>query len=224
MTRSYYSLTRSASSAQFLFESYDDRHYVRRRRVLTPSSCATVRGRLNSRIPVVWTIGHSTRSIDELAQALTAHDIELVADVRRFPHSRRLPHLGGAALEPALAAVGIGYRWFPALGGRRRPQPDSVNSGWRVAAFRGYADYLSSEEFAESFMELLNLSSGMRLAMMCAEVLWWRCHRRLIADVMSSIGFEVIHIRDASNSERHRLAPPARIVRGRLSYDPAPHT
>jgi len=166
----------------------------------------------------VWTIGHSTRTADELLAALRAFDIELVIDVRRFPGSRRLPQFGAAALEQKLSAADITYCSLVALGGRRRPLKDSPNDGWRVAAFRGYADYLATEEFAVGLMELLMLANGLRTAIMCAEVLWWRCHRRLVADVLVSLGVRVMHIRDDTTVEEHRIAPPARLVRGALSY------
>ena len=169
---------------------------------------------------IVWTIGHSTRPIDEFLDALATYDIELVADVRRFPGSRRLPQYAGPALEAALAERGVAYRWIEALGGRRRPDPDSPNTGWRHAAFRAYADYVATEPFAEGLFELLMLSGGLRTAVMCAEVLWWRCHRRLVADVLTWLGVRVVHIRDARVSELHRLTAPARLVRGRLTYDP----
>ena len=167
---------------------------------------------------MLWTIGHSTRSFDELTAVLAAHDIELVADVRRFPGSRRLPHFSADALGPALEERGIAYRGLPALGGRRRPDAESPNLGWRHAAFRAYADHALTEEFAEGLFELLVLAGGLRTAIMCAEVLWWRCHRRIIADVLTSLGIEVIHIRDASHAEVHRLTAPARVVRGHLTY------
>lgn len=166
----------------------------------------------------VWTIGHSVRTADELVMVLKAYDIELVADVRRFPASRRLPQFAGAALERSLAAAGISYCSIVALGGRRRPVKDSPNDAWRVEAFRGYADYLATEQFAEGLFELLMLANGLRTVVMCAEVLWWRCHRRLIADVLVSLGVRVMHVRDEKTVEEHRIAPPARIVRGRLDY------
>jgi uncharacterized protein (DUF488 family) len=156
----------------------------------------------------IWTIGHSTREIGDFLAVLEAYDIELVADVRRFPGSRRLPQFGQTELADALAAQGIAYHWIPALGGRRRPDPDSVNVNWRHPAFRGYADHVATEEFATGLTELLTLAYGLRTAVMCAEVLWWRCHRRIIADVLTSIGIEVIHIRDATKSEVHRITVP----------------
>lgn len=166
----------------------------------------------------VWTIGHSVRTAEELVAVLRAYEIELVADVRRFPGSRRHPQFAASALERELGAAGIGYCSLPALGGRRQPSKDSPNDGWRVAAFRGYADYLATEEFAAGLMELLMLANGLRTAVMCAEILWWRCHRRLIADVLVTLGIRVMHIRDATTVEQHRIAAPARLVRGTLSY------
>lgn len=168
----------------------------------------------------IWTIGHSTHSSAELVALLQANGIEAVADVRRFPGSRRLPQFQAARLEKALEKKGIAYRWLPGLGGRRRAAPDSPNAGWRHAAFRGYADHLASEEFAEGLFELLMMAQGARTAMMCAEVLWWRCHRRLIADVAVSLGAEVLHIGGGGAKASHRLAPPARLARGRLTYPP----
>ena len=166
----------------------------------------------------IWTIGHSTRPIAAFLAALAAHRIELVADVRRFPGSRRQPQYGAQPLAASLAECGVAYHSIPALGGRRRAAPDSPNVGWRHPAFRGYADHLVTEEFADGLFELMLLSGGLRTAIMCAETLWWRCHRRLIADVLTSIDMPVIHIRDATHSEPHRLAPPARIDGGLLTY------
>ena len=168
----------------------------------------------------VWTIGHSTRTAAEFRAVLDAYGIELVIDVRRFPGSRRLPHFAAGALEQDLTAAGVLYRWLPALGGRRPPIPASRNDAWRHPAFRGYADYLATEEFAGGLLELLVLAHGARTAVMCAELLWWRCHRRLIADVLVSLGLRVLHIRDQELLEQHRLAAPARLDRGVLTYAP----
>ena len=167
----------------------------------------------------VWTIGHSTRTIEELLAVLASHEIEAVADVRRFPGSRRLPQFGAATLEASLRGAGLSYRWIGALGGRRRPDPASPNDAWENDAFRGYADHTASEEFAEGLFELLVVASELRTAVMCAELLWWRCHRRIIADVLVSLGYEVRHIRDADTAEPHVLAPPARLVNGVLTYE-----
>ena len=166
----------------------------------------------------VWTIGHSNRPLDALLDTLAAHGIELVADVRRFPGSRSQPHFAGAAIAGSLAARGIAYAWIPALGGRRRARPDSPNDGWTHPAFRAYADHVGSEEFAEGLFELAMLARGLRTAIMCAEAQWWRCHRRLIADVLVFAGFDVEHIFDARRADAHRLERPARVVAGRLSY------
>jgi uncharacterized protein (DUF488 family) len=166
----------------------------------------------------IWTIGHSTRPIEEFVAVLEAHDIETVVDVRRYPGSRRLPQFGRDALAAALAAHAIGYRWIEALGGRRQRDPASPNDGWRNDAFRGYADHTSSEEFARGLHELLTLAAASRTTVMCAEMLWWQCHRRLISDVLTALGHEVRHIRNERDAERHELAPPARMVNGVLTY------
>jgi uncharacterized protein (DUF488 family) len=172
--------------------------------------------------PTVWTVGHSTRSFDELLAVLDAYGVELVADVRRFPGSRRLPQYSASALEASLGAHGIAYHWLPALGGRRRPTADSSNLAWRHPAFRAYAEHIATEEFADGLFELLMLAGGLRTAVMCAEVLWWRCHRRLIADVLTSLGISVVHVRDDRTAEPHRLVLPARMVGGELTYEVDP--
>jgi uncharacterized protein (DUF488 family) len=167
----------------------------------------------------VWTVGHSTRASDEFLALLRGFGIELVADVRRFPTSRRLPQFAAAALAERLAAENIAYHWLPSLGGRRQPNPASKNVGWRHPAFRAYADHLATEEFAAGLFELLMVATGLRTVLMCAEILWWRCHRRLIADVLVSLGVTVVHIRTEGATDLHRLRSPARLVRGRLAYD-----
>jgi len=179
---------------------------------------AAALGGAESGTPTVWTIGHSTRDADEFVRILQAHRIELVADVRRFPGSRRNPQYSGEAIARTLAASSIEYRWIELLGGRRRPDADSPNLGWRHPAFRAYADYVETEAFAAGLAELLDAAYGLRTAVMCSELLWWRCHRRLVADVLTSLGLPVVHIRDETHAEPHRLGPPARLVAGRLSY------
>lgn len=153
---------------------------------------------------------------------LEAQAIETIADVRRFPGSRRVPQFNSSRLAKSLARHDVDYRWIPDLGGRRRTSADSPNIGWRHPAFRGYADYIATPEFADGLFELLMIAGGGRTAIMCAELLWWRCHRRIIADVLVSLGIEVEHIRDAGAPERHRLAAPARMVHGVLTYGPLP--
>jgi uncharacterized protein (DUF488 family) len=169
----------------------------------------------------VWTIGHSTRSLEEFLELLAANRIEAVADVRRYPGSRRWPHFAREPLGTVLEKRGRLYMWFPELGGRRTPSPDSRNTAWRSAAFRGYADYMATEAFAGGLERLVNLASGLRTAVLCAESLWWRCHRGLIADVLRWLEFEVIHILGPGSTARHPYTPAARIVRGKLSYSAA---
>lgn len=166
----------------------------------------------------VWTLGHSTHSWDEFVALLRAHELQAVADVRRLPGSRRLPQFDQDSMANTLERLGIAYRWFPKLGGRRRAQKDSPNTGWRNASFRGYADHLSSDEFADGLTELIGLAKQERTTLMCAEAVWWRCHRRLIADVLIQQGIEVVHILDATHATPHRHTPPARIVNGELTY------
>ncbi|WP_372017778.1 DUF488 domain-containing protein [Pseudoxanthomonas sp. 10H] len=177
-------------------------------------------GQHDSAAPTVWTVGHSTRGAAEFLGLLRDHHIEAVADVRRFPGSRRYPWFAGDALAVALPAAGIAYRWLPQLGGRRKVQPGSPNGGWRNASFQGYADHMASAEFAEGLASLLELASDRRTALMCAESLWWRCHRALVADVLRLRGFEVLHILDATHLQPHPYTAPARIVDGVLSYPP----
>lgn len=149
---------------------------------------------------------------------LAAHDIRLVADVRRFPASRRHPHFTRESLEQTLDAVGIGYTGLPELGGRRTARKDSVNTGWRVAAFRGYADYMETPEFGEAFRRLIDSTRTARTAIMCAEALWWQCHRRLIADSLLASGYSVLHIQSAETAPSHTLVPPAQLRNGKLDY------
>jgi uncharacterized protein (DUF488 family) len=169
-------------------------------------------------VRTVWTIGHSTRSLEEFIALLDQYKVEAVADVRRFPGSRRFLHFAGDALARTLPAHGIAYQWLPQLGGRRRPVAGSRNTGWRNESFRGYADHLASAEFAEGLAQLLVLAAQARTTLMCAETLWWRCHRSLIADVLRLRGTEVIHILDGQHSTVHPYTAPARVVDGTLSY------
>jgi len=166
----------------------------------------------------IWTIGHSTRTLEEFLGLLVKYRIEAVADVRSFPGSRRYPHFARDALAGTLPAHGIVYQWLPKLGGRRKAQLDSPNTAWRNASFQAYADHLGSAEFAEGLHELLTLATSKRTALMCAEAVWWRCHRSLISDVLKLRGIEVIHIMDAAHSALHPYTTPAHIVNGKLSY------
>lgn len=166
----------------------------------------------------IWTAGHSTLTEEEFVALLRAHAIEAVADVRRFPGSKRYPHFAEPALRRSLRARGMEYRWLPSLGGRRTPASDSPNTGWRNESFRGYADHMATAEFAAGLTELRGLAAAKRTAIVCAEAVWWRCHRSLIADVLKSTGWRVIHILGEKSTIEHPYTSPARIVDGRLTY------
>ena len=166
----------------------------------------------------IWTIGHSTRSIEDFIDLLRTNHIEALADVRRFPGSRRHPQFGRAKLADALARAGIEYVHFPELGGRRAARPDSPNTAWRNEAFRGYADYMDTPEFARGVQRLLALARTKRAAIMCAEALWWQCHRSLIADHLKAEGHTIWHILSANKVQLHSFSGAARLVNGRLSY------
>jgi len=166
----------------------------------------------------VWTIGHSTRTADALVHVLRAHEIEVVADVRRFPGSRRHPQFGMDALAGRLAADGLDYAWLSRLGGRRRGDAGPEHQGWRNPSFRAYAAYTWTEDFARGLEELLHIAEARRTTVMCSELLWWRCHRALIADVLRFLGMQVVHIVDEAPGTPHPYTSPARIVGGELTY------
>ena len=168
----------------------------------------------------VWTIGHSTRSLDEFLTLLTLNEIEKIADVRSFPGSRKYPHFGQEALAKALRERGVEYEWFKGLGGRRRPDPDSPHTSWRNTSFRAYADYMQTPGFQESLRELMEQASKTRIALMCAEAVWWRCHRSMVSDALCVEGIRVLHIMDEQHETVHPMTGPARVVNGRLSYLP----
>ncbi len=168
---------------------------------------------------VLYTIGHSTRTIDELIAALAAHQIQILVDIRAFPMSRRLPQFNRESLEQTLPAAGIDYRWMKALGGyRKKILEESPNIALRNQSFRNYADHMLSPEFEQSITELLALAENSRTAYMCAERPYFRCHRMLVSDWLVAHGHEVLHI-DASGPVRpHALTAEARIIDGRLIY------
>jgi uncharacterized protein (DUF488 family) len=167
---------------------------------------------------VIWTIGHSTQSIDELIGLLQAHAVRLLVDVRTIPYSRRNPQFNTDALARGLADAGLKYSHLPALGGRRRASADSVNLGWRNTSFRGYADYMQTDSFRKGLRELVRLAEAARTVIMCAETVPWRCHRSLIADALVSQGYEIRHILAATKAEHHALTSFARVENGRLTY------
>ena len=166
----------------------------------------------------VWTIGHSTQPVESFLDALAANAIALLADVRRFPGSRRHPQFSREALARSLASRGIDYAHYEALGGRRQPRVDSHNTAWRNASFRGYADYTETPEFNRAIGALLAEAATRRVALMCAEMVWWQCHRALIADYLKARDHEVTHIGAGGKTEPHPFTSAARIVDGRLSY------
>lgn len=166
----------------------------------------------------IWTIGHSTRSAEEFIKILKGHDIQLLVDVRSFPGSRRYPHFNRTNLAEFLAQAGINYKHEPRLGGRRTPRNDSLNTAWRNASFRAYADHMETEDFRNGVKDLLELAREARTTVMCAEALWWRCHRSLIADYLKAAGHSAVHIIDETKTEEHPFTSAARIVDGVLSY------
>jgi len=169
--------------------------------------------------PTLFTIGHSTRTLEELVALLRGGGVELVVDVRRFPGSRRHPQFGRERLEEGLAATGIGYRHEERLGGRRKPRLDSPNGSWRNEQFRGYADHMGSAEFAAALQELEAIAGGKPTAVLCAEAHPSQCHRNLLADAMAARGWEVVHLLAGGAREVHQLNPRLRIDEGGgLSY------
>ena len=169
----------------------------------------------------LYSIGHSNQPLEHFLALLAAHSATAIADVRSFPTSRRWPHFTREALAGALQQHGSAYEWLPALGGRRSARPGYVSphSAWTVAAFRNYADYTETAEFAAGLEQLLTLARRQRTAFMCAEALYWRCHRRLIADQLVVRGYRVLHIESATRIAEHRLPDFARVADGRLIYD-----
>jgi uncharacterized protein (DUF488 family) len=165
----------------------------------------------------VYSIGHSTRPLDEFLGLLRAHGVTYVVDTRTVPRSRRNPQYNREALPDALRPAGIGYAHVPGLGGLRRPRRDSVNTAWRNAGFRGYADHMQTPEFAESLEALIALAARAPVAVMCAEAVPWRCHRSLIADALTVRQVLVEHILDGGRHP-HRLTPWARVDGVRLTY------
>jgi len=187
----------------------------------------------------IWTIGHSTRAIDEFISLLKQNEIKLLVDVRAWPGSKRYPQFNKDALAELLNAHKIRYEHFPELGGKRKSKPDSRNTAWRNASFRGYADYMETEQFQKGMERLLDVAGQgaaawaateakhdggeavipCAVAIMCAEAVWWRCHRSLIADYLKARGVEVLHILGANKVEPHPYTSAARTVNGELSYE-----
>jgi uncharacterized protein (DUF488 family) len=168
----------------------------------------------------IFTVGHSTHALDAFVALLQGAGVEGIADVRAYPGSRRMPHFGREELERTLPGIGIRYRHLPALGGRRRPAPDSPNGGWNNGQFRGYADHMASDEFLAGRAALEALAAERPTAAMCAEGPWWHCHRRLLADALLARGHEVAHLHPDGRVEAHRLTEFALVDGDSLTYPP----
>lgn len=167
----------------------------------------------------IWTIGHSTRPIEEFTGLLTANGIEQLVDIRAYPGSRRYPHFNRENLIQSMGAANIHYVHIETLGGRRKPQPDSTNDAWHHPAFRGYADYMQSPAFVEAVSELERIAGEARSAYMCSEAPWWKCHRALVSDYLKARGWIVLHIMGPGKVVEHPYTAPARATQGRLFYD-----
>ena len=167
----------------------------------------------------LYTVGHSTRTLEELIAALKTHGIEVLVDIRSFPGSRRMPWFARESLEKSLPDAGVAYRWMKELGGRRKKQPlESPNSGLRNQSFRNYADHMLTPEFQHAMAELLALAEEKKVAIMCAERLFFQCHRMLVSDHLTLHGHDVRHIVDTSPTKPHRLTPEAKLIEGRVVY------
>lgn len=167
---------------------------------------------------VIWSLGHSTRPIETFLALLTGHGIERLGDIRTTPQSRRHPQFGQAALARSTGGAGITYVHLAGLGGLRKPRPDSINTAWRDAGFRGYADYMQTPAFAAAVDELLALAQSERVAVMCAEAVPWRCHRQLLADALVARGHEVREIESAMKTRPHVLTQWARVHGASVTY------
>ncbi|HEY0356068.1 MAG TPA: DUF488 domain-containing protein [Flavisolibacter sp.] len=166
----------------------------------------------------VWTIGHSTRSIEDFLALLQSFQIQMVVDVRHYPGSKRYPHFNKEDLERELVKNQIGYLHLVDLGGRRSPLPDSINTAWRHKAFRGYADYMQTGAFKLALAQLEDVANRQPTAYMCSEAVWWSCHRSLISDVLKANGWKVMHIMSMDKATEHPYTKPAKVVNGEVVY------
>jgi uncharacterized protein (DUF488 family) len=173
----------------------------------------------SANLATFYTIGHSTRTRDELIGVLKAHGIETLVDIRAFPMSRRLPHFNRESLEENLRAAGIRYVWMKELGGyRKKMRKDSPNVALRNASFRNYADYMMTPEFQQAAVDLVGIGEESRTAYMCAERVWFHCHRMLVSDWLVAHGHNVLHIEGEAPPRAHRLSSEARLEGDRLIY------
>ncbi|MES2703545.1 MAG: DUF488 domain-containing protein [Bacteroidota bacterium] len=167
----------------------------------------------------IYTIGHSTHSIESFIGMLQSFSIQVLADIRTMPGSNRYPHFNQDQLAHSLADAGITYIHFPDLGGRRKPRPDSHNTAWRSKSFMGYADYMKTPEFIAAIQRLADIATEKPLAYMCSEAVWWRCHRALVSDYLKAASWKVVHITGVAKSTEHPYTSPAREAQGKLFYD-----
>jgi uncharacterized protein (DUF488 family) len=167
----------------------------------------------------IWTIGHSTRSLQDFLALLHSFKIEVLVDIRNYPGSKRYPHFNKEALEVSLPSNAVKYIHLKELGGRRKPVANSINTAWRNEAFRGYADYMQTAEFKKAIQKLEVIAQKQFTAYMCSEAVWWSCHRALVSDDLKSKGWTVMHIMDVGKAAGHPYTKPARIVNGALRYD-----
>ncbi len=174
--------------------------------------------RISKDVPLVVTIGHSTRSVEDFLEILKAHGVKCVVDVRTIPRSRHNPQFNKETLPAELRRKRIGYRHMPGLGGLRKPRPDSPNTAWRNASFRGFADYMQTDDFAQNLACLIELANKKQIAIMCAESVPWRCHRSLIADALQAQGIRVEHVTGLGARRAHKRTPWARVRKGRVTY------
>ena len=170
------------------------------------------------RVSVIYTIGHSVHTEDAFLELLDAHGIRQLADIRTVPASRRHPHFSKDRLAAFLAHHGLTYRHFPGLGGLRKPRRDSVNTAWRHESFRGYADHMATPEFRAELARLEDFASAAPTTVMCAEAVWWQCHRRLLADALLVRGVSVRHILSGAAPKPHELSEFARAEQGEVTY------
>ena len=167
----------------------------------------------------IWTIGHSTRPLEEFVAMLDSFNIKLIADIRSYPGSRKFPQFNKEALEVSLPQNNIQYVHIKELGGRRKANPDSKNTAWRHVAFRSYADYMETDTFKEGIKELEQIAVKQRTAYMCSEAVWWRCHRSMVSDYLKLRGWKVMHIMGMEKATEHPYTSPARIVNNELNYE-----
>ncbi|RYM36126.1 DUF488 domain-containing protein [Brumimicrobium glaciale] len=166
----------------------------------------------------IWTIGHSTHSLEKFFSMLKSFNIDVLVDVRRHPGSKRYPHFNKDEFENSLKEKGFEYLHLESLGGRRKVQPDSQNTAWRLESFQGYADYLETEEFKIVIDKLKALAKNKKVTIMCAEAVWWSCHRSLLSDYLKCDGWTVLHIMEIDKGTEHPYTKPAKIINGKLDY------